>query len=355
MALNCVYTSLCGFVKANSGLKLYENGNFVVRHDNDPNCAKVKLISGGGSGHEPSHIGYIGHGMLTAAICGDIFAAPSMTSILNCILAVGNPNSNFIFIVNNYTGDRLNFGLAKEIASTKHGYKNIKILLVNDDCSIIEENVKKSVGKRGLAGCVLLHKILGAMAELGQHTIEEIFDFGSTLLKNSQLCTLGFTFQSDRNSLRNIEIGKGIHGEPGVSTLNFSENFDTILEILLEKFTMKIMPKSRIILLVNNLGGTSEFLMTLFAETLMNKFEGLFEVERIYIGTFLSSLKQEGISVTLLELDKKRGHEILTYMDYDVNVPCRLFGRRRIMDSDPRFVRVIIRINILVYFYSKPT
>jgi triose/dihydroxyacetone kinase / FAD-AMP lyase (cyclizing) len=263
--------------------------------------------------------------MLHSAICGDIFASPSVDKILNMILLTGDPHSNILLIVKNYTGDRLNFGLALEIAKLSFGYTSIQILLVDDDCSIDESQVQTSVGRRGLAGTVLIHKIAGAMSEQ-KFTREQIYQTCRSLLDNRKLITMGFSFSSTLTSLSNIEIGKGIHGEPGVLTIDKRDNFDEIIEVCYKKFEKHIPPGSHICIMINNLGGTSLHLVNVFTLQLLKKFnESNYKIEKILSGCFLSSLSQEGLSVTLLDVSQNPA-EFLSYLNHAVNVPAGLFA-----------------------------
>lgn len=324
--MNSVNLFLNGFLSIHDGLICYKKNNIIQRINNNKCSKTVKLITGGGSGHEPAHAGYIGYGMLTTVVCGDIFTSPSVTSILNGILLTGDKTTPIILIVMNYTGDRINFGLACEIARTKYGYTNIRTVLVNDDCSIESEKVQKSVGKRGLAGTILLNKILGAMAELG-FDIDECVSFVERILKEEQICTIGFTFTSNpvNLSLSNIELGKGVHGEPGVCTIDECPNFDEIIEKIIEKFLKKIKVGSHIVILFNNLGGTSEFLFNVFAGVFLERITRSYQVTRTFIGTFITSLKQEGVSVSILDIENSTS-SILEYLDFETNIPFNGFG-----------------------------
>ncbi|XP_001848307.2 triokinase/FMN cyclase [Culex quinquefasciatus] len=353
MSLTSVGTSLSGLIAAHNGLQLLTPGcNSVTRLDNDPSDGKVKLLSGGGSGHEPAHAGYVGAGMLSGAICGDIFSSPSVASILDCLrtVAVGRDDARVIFIVKNYTGDRLNFGLAVERARVGLGYgDDVRMLLVDDDCSIERGQVRASVGKRGLAGVVLVHKILGAMAEDGVG-LDEVYGFGEGLVRN--LGTIGFTFRAVGDRLENVEIGKGIHGEPGVYTMPACGDFEGIVEFLLKKLEKCVPKAAEVVLMVNNLGGTSEFLMGIFLKSLLDKAKQSYTVKRTYCGSFLSSLDQAGISVTLLNLGYSP--KLLQYLDYEVSVPSMLFGRKR-CNLPPSAVATVSPMEVLQPTAGVPT
>lgn len=332
--LQNVSTSLAGFVRANNGLRYISDRNCIIRREDQLSKGKVKLISGGGSGHEPAHNGYVGKGMLDAAVCGDVFCSPSATSIVDCLRMVADPDDSVLFIVNNYTGDRLNFGLAVERARSQYGYKRLQILLNDDDCSIMESMTRKSVGKRGLAGCVLLIKMLGAMAELGS-AMDEIVEFGERLLREGFIATFGFTFDVIDGKLHNVELGKGLHGEPGVYKMGQCNGFDSVVYFALDRIAAKIAPYSDndVAVLVNNLGGTSEFTLGVFLSTLLPMLANDYNVKRVYVGNFFTSLNQSGLSITLLNL--KYSDKILQYLNYEVQVASTLFGGPPSYDLPP--------------------
>ena len=153
-----------GIVAASGNLAMLDDARVVVRADFAAlrDAGKVALISGGGSGHEPAHAGYVGAGMLTAAVCGDVFTSPSTDAVLAAIRTVTGP-AGALLIVKNYTGDRLNFGLAAEIARAEG--LDVAMVVVADDVALAEAS--ETAGRRGLAGTVLVHKIAGAVAEAG--------------------------------------------------------------------------------------------------------------------------------------------------------------------------------------------
>lgn len=200
------------------------NHNGVILSSEPPPCdgKAVQLLSGGGSGHEPSHAGWIGHGMLSGAICGGIFASPSVASILAAVRAAAATQQNkettgILLVVKNYTGDRLNFGVACERAN-QEGIL-CRMVIVADDCAL--ERTKGITGARGVAGCVLVHKISGAAAVAGK-SLDEIV----SIVDKLQMGTLGIALDSvtipgsetanDRLDDKTIEIGLGIHGEAGL-------------------------------------------------------------------------------------------------------------------------------------------
>ena len=234
------------------------------------------FFQGGGSGHEPSHAGWIGDGMLSGAICGGIFASPSVGSILAAIRASSatNGNKGILLIVKNYTGDRLNFGMACEKA--KQEGINCHMVIVADDCAL--GRGKGITGARGVAGTVLVHKIAGAAARAGK-SLEEI----STIIEQvkANLGTLGVALNSvtipvakvvnDRLDEATIEIGLGIHGEAGKQQsplLTAKEMARTMVQAIQQHGRVEgkdksvvpmIEPGNELCVLLNNFGGTSNF------------------------------------------------------------------------------------------------
>lgn len=210
----------------------------------------------------------------------------------------------------NYTGDRLNFGLAIEMARNIHNYRNVRMLIVDDDCSI--DNPRQSTGRRGLAGIILVHKISGAMSLKGA-SLNEIHNFCTSLLNEQLIRTIGFAFHHDKsNGLTDIEIGYGIHGEPGSIRLEKEPNFKPIISIMKEKLRLNDV-RSDSVLLFNNLGGTSEYIFYQFVKEFLELVKGSsFNIVRVYAGKFLTSLSKEALSVTIMEVHDPKVLEYLT-------------------------------------------
>jgi dihydroxyacetone kinase len=195
----------------------YPHIKVVVRTDWDR--SKVALVSGGGSGHEPAHAGFVGRGMLTAAVCGDVFASPSVDAVLAGILAVTGA-AGCLLIVKNYTGDRLNFGLAAERARA-FGL-DVSMVIVDDDVAL--PGLPQA---RGVAGTLFVHKIAGALAEEGadleavtkvaRQVIDGVISIGMSL----DTCTVPGSPKEDRIAVGKAELGLGIHGEAGVEQVDF--------------------------------------------------------------------------------------------------------------------------------------
>ncbi|MBB5405789.1 dihydroxyacetone kinase [Paraburkholderia sp. JPY162] len=252
---------LDGLIALNPQLSLLQGGTTVLRADAEAVAARgeVALISGGGSGHEPAHGGYVGHGMLSAAVAGEIFTSPSTDAVLDAIRAVAGP-AGALLIVKNYTGDRFNFGLAAEIARAE-GIP-VEMMIVADDVALSASG--NHAGRRGLAGTVLVHKIAGAAAARGL-PLPEVARIAKEAA--ASLGTMGVALTSCTVPAagkpgfelgdREIEWGLGIHGEPGVSR-GALEPADAMVGKLLAKIIddLALQAGERVALLVNNLGGT---------------------------------------------------------------------------------------------------
>lgn len=254
---------------ASSGGKLarldgYPHIRVVLRNDWDK--SKVALVSGGGSGHEPAHAGFVGQGMLTAAVCGDVFASPSVDAVLAGILAVTG-QAGCLLIVKNYTGDRLNFGLAAERARA-FGL-DVTMVVVDDDIALPE-----LPRARGVAGTLFVHKIAGALADQGA-SLQEITKvvahiISSTLTIGMSLdtCTVPGSPKEDRIPKGKAELGLGIHGEAGVEQIDFG-GAKAAMEAVTKKLSAAMQDQPYVALL-NNLGATSVLEMSILAKELAN-------------------------------------------------------------------------------------
>lgn len=272
----------------------------VVRNDWDK--SNVALISGGGSGHEPAHVGFVGKGMLTAAVCGDIFASPSVDAVLTAIINVTG-EAGCLLIVKNYTGDRLNFGLAAEKAK-KLGYQ-VELVMVKDDISLPD-----NPQPRGIAGTALVHKVAGYAAEQGQ-SLQEVTRLATQAIEATHSIGLAFSSchipgeaRDERVGAGNSELGMGIHGEPGVSTLK-TQNSREIVAIVTKKLAEKLPADKKVALLLNNLGGFSALEMAVLArETLTSPF-GKQVTHLVGPATLVSALDMKGFSLSTIVLDQQ--------------------------------------------------
>ncbi|MEH4661403.1 dihydroxyacetone kinase subunit DhaK [Phytobacter diazotrophicus] len=271
----------------------------VARADWDK--SRVAVISGGGSGHEPAHAGFVGKGMLTAAVCGDVFASPSVDAVLNAIVAVTG-DRGCLLIVKNYTGDRLNFGLAAEKAK-RYGLK-VEMVIVADDIALPDNKQP-----RGIAGTALVHKIAGYAAEQGK-SLSEVRDIARQASESvwslglaMETCNLpGSSDEDDRIQRGQVELGLGIHGEPGASTVD-SHNSQKLIETLVAPLKAQA-GDDRVAVLINNLGGVSALEMALLTKELAHS--ALKDQIAYLIGPapLVSSLDMKGFSLSLLRLNE---------------------------------------------------
>ncbi|EPV8384735.1 dihydroxyacetone kinase subunit DhaK [Enterobacter cloacae] len=270
----------------------------VARSDWDK--SRVAVISGGGSGHEPAHAGFVGKGMLTAAVCGDLFASPSVDAVLNAIVAVTG-DRGCLLIVKNYTGDRLNFGLAAEKAK-RYGLK-VEMVIVADDIALPDNKQP-----RGIAGTALVHKIAGYAAEHGK-SLSEVRNIAQQACDNlwslgvaMQTCNLpGSDEEEGRIKQGHVELGLGIHGEPGASVVD-TQNSKAIIDTLVTPLKAKA-GDGRFAVLINNLGGVSALEMALLTKELAHS--ALKDNLAYLIGPapLVSALDMKGFSLTLLKLN----------------------------------------------------
>lgn len=300
-----------GLVSLDPGLALLAEEQVILRQ---PLAAAsdrpVAVISGGGSGHEPAHAGYVGEGMLTAAVAGDVFTSPSVDAVLAAIRAAAGP-AGALLVVKNYTGDRLNFGLAAELARSE-GIP-VETVLVADDAAL--RHTVALDKRRGIAGTVLIHKLAGAAAAAGRSLAEvaALARAASADLRSMGValgaCTVpavghpGFQLADDE-----VEWGLGIHGEQGVERgprLGADATVARLLDTLIEDGGYAA--GTRLALLVNGLGATPPLELALVARAALSQLRqrGLV-VERAWTGTFLSALDMPGCSLSLLPVDEAR-------------------------------------------------
>jgi ATP-dependent dihydroxyacetone kinase len=297
-----VSEAIDGLVAASGGrlarLDGYPHTRVVVRKDWDK--SKVALVSGGGAGHEPAHAGFVGNGMLTAAVCGDVFASPSVDAVLAGILAVTGPKG-CLLIVKNYTGDRLNFGLAAERARNL-GLK-IGMVIVDDDIALPD-----LAQPRGIAGTLFVHKIAGALAESGAD-LETVAGHARAAI--SRIKTIGLSLDTCKvpgspKELRipegTAELGLGIHGEPGAEQVAFSGATDAVDKVV-ARLADAIDAKPQVAL-VNNLGGVSVLEMTVLMHALSRSKVAETISHVVGPASLMTSLDMRGFSVSLFQADE---------------------------------------------------
>jgi len=314
-----------GLVDSSAHLALLESENIVVpRTLAEPSQRPVAVISGGGSGHEPAHAGYVGPGLLSAAVAGDVFTSPSVDAILSAILVTAGP-AGALLVVKNYTGDRLNFGLAAELARERN--IPVEIVVVADDVSL--QGMVPVERRRGIAGTILVHKVAGAAAAQGLSLSEVAALAGraAALLASMGVglsaCTVpsagvpGFMLDEAE-----IEFGLGIHGEKGVrrAPAQSADNIvDELLRHILADFAQRgLNTDAGVVLLVNGLGGTPPMELQIVAR---HALAGLRErgivVQRIWVGNYMTALEMAGCSLTLMAVDS----QLLTLLDAPANAP----------------------------------
>jgi dihydroxyacetone kinase len=271
----------------------YPHIRVVLRSDWDR--SKVAIVSGGGSGHEPAHVGFVGRGMLTAAVCGDVFASPSVDAVLAGILAVTGP-AGCLLIVKNYTGDRLNFGLAAERARA-FGL-NVSMVIVGDDIALPD-----LPQARGVAGTLFVHKIAGALAEEGadldtvtaaaRRVIAGTRSIGMSL----DTCRVPGTPKEDRIPEGKAELGLGIHGEAGVEQVDFA-GARAAVATMAERLSA-VMGEGPHVALINNLGGAPVLEMSVLAHDLLGSAIGGRITHAIGPAPLMTSLDMQGFSVSV--------------------------------------------------------
>ncbi|MCH3971763.1 MAG: dihydroxyacetone kinase subunit DhaK [Oscillospiraceae bacterium] len=294
-----------GMVKAYPEyLRQLPGGNVVVRAKKKE--GKVALISGGGSGHEPAHGGYVGTGMLDAAVPGPVFTSPTPDQIYEGIKAIAT-NKGVLMVVKNYTGDVMNFEMAEEMAQADG--ISVKHVVTNDDVAVKDSLF--TVGRRGVAGTVFVHKIAGAKAEDGgtldevQETAQKVIDNVRTMGVAISPCTVPAAgkpgFELPENEM---EVGIGIHGEPGTHREPIKKA-DEIVDILLDHILADLdYTRHEVAVMVNGSGGTP--LMELFI--INNHVHDVLEskgihIYRTFVGNFMTSIEMQGFSLALLRLD----------------------------------------------------
>ena len=292
----------------------FMNGDMVERLDGfdviarkSPKTGKVGLISGGGSGHEPSHAGFVGDGMLSAAIAGAVFTSPTPDQILEAIKAA-NEGQGVFMVIKNYSGDVMNFEMAQEMAEMED--IPVQSVVVDDDIAV--EDSLYTQGRRGVAGTIFVHKILGNAARAGK-SLDEIKAMADKLVPNIKTIGValsgatvpevgkpGFVLADDE-----MEYGVGIHGEPGYRREKMQPSRELAKELtgkLLADFDAK--PGEKYALLVNGLGATPLMEQYIFANDVQKilKDKGL-EIPFKKIGNYMTSIDMAGLSLTLLKLE----------------------------------------------------
>ena len=324
-----VYDMCHGLSLAHPELEFVEKFKIVKKKDIDDN--KVSLISGGGSGHEPAHAGFVGKGMIDCAVCGDVFASPSQVQVYNAIKKCAT-DKGVLLVIKNYSGDCMNFNNA--MADAQDDGIKVDAVYVNDDIAV--KDSLYTVGRRGVAGTVLVHKCAGAAAEQGKE-LDEVKRVANKVIDNVR--SFGFAFTSCTVPAAGhptfeigddeMEFGVGIHGEPGryrekidYSTGTFADDLARrILTDLEEDLGLKA--GEDVVLLINGFGGTplQELYLLNNSVTKAITADGI-NVHRTIVGNFMTSIDMAGASISVLRVDS----ELKALVDYPVSTPALTWG-----------------------------
>ncbi|MDD4207938.1 MAG: dihydroxyacetone kinase subunit DhaK [Mesotoga sp.] len=301
-----VVIEMCqGMVKAFPD-NLALNEEFMVISRKNPDKNKVILISGGGSGHEPAHAGFVGKGMLDAAVCGDVFASPSVIQVFNAIKH-NHSEQGVLLVIKNYSGDVMNFESAAAMAEDYD--IRVDSVCVNDDISI-----EKMEDRRGVAGTIFVHKIAGALAERGA-SLRQVKEISQRVIDNVR--TMGIALTSCTVPARGkptfdleedkIEVGVGIHGEAGIfreRLLSAKETAELIIERILSE--LSVSKEEEVAVLINGFGGTplqELFILNNEVASILNS-KGI-AVAKTLVGNYMTSIDMEGGSISVLKLDEQ--------------------------------------------------
>jgi len=306
---NIVDEMLNGMVKAHPEYVERVAGTDVVARTGAKKTDKVALISGGGSGHEPAHGGYVGRGMLDAAVAGAVFTSPTPDQVYEAIHAV-DAGKGVLLIIKNYTGDVMNFEMAADMARDED--IEVDQVIVADDVAV--ENSTWTTGRRGIAGTIFVHKIAGAAAEEGR-SLADVKAVAEKVIANVRSmgmavapCTVpavgrpSFELEEDE-----VEIGIGIHGEPGTHREKISDanaTADTLLDKILAEGIYG--EGDEVAVMINGMGGTPLMELYLINDHVADVLAGKgIKVAKTLVGNFMTSLDMEGFSITLLKLDEE--------------------------------------------------
>ncbi len=320
-----VYDMCHGLAKAHPKLEFVEKFKIVKKKEINPD--KVSLISGGGSGHEPAHAGFVGKGMLDCAVCGDVFASPSQIQVYNAIKECAT-DKGVLLIIKNYSGDCMNFNNAAELAKEEDGIK-VDAVYVNDDIAV--KDSLYTVGRRGVAGTVFVHKIAGAAAEQGK-SLEEVKAVANRTIENVR--SFGFALSSCTPPAKGtpifeigedeIEFGVGIHGEPGRKTEKL-QTADQLAKRIVKDLLDDLGAKKgdEVALLINGFGATPLMELYLFNNSVSNELEKAgISIHKTLVGNYMTSIDMAGASVTILKVDS----ELKSLIDYPVSAPALSWG-----------------------------
>lgn len=321
-----VSESLAGMYSAHSDLiRLLPDVHAVVRKCAP--CEKVALVSGGGSGHEPMHGGFVGFGMLDAACPGEVFTSPTPDQMYAAAKAVDG-GKGILFLVKNYTGDVMNFQMAADMLAGE-GIK-VEQVVVNDDVAV--KDSLYTAGRRGVGGTVLIEKIVGAFAQCGASLAEakELAEFCNANVRSMGMALTSCTVPAAGRPTFDLpademELGIGIHGEPGrerVKVRSAAEIVEYMAGAVVDDLPFRA--GDEVLAFVNGMGGTPLIELYIVYENLKRFLDGKgIRIERNLVGNYITSLDMQGCSITLLKLDS----HLKALWDYPVRTPALRWGR----------------------------
>jgi len=304
-----VEESIEGLVKSHPGVYSFapDNKRVITRTTKASN--KVGIVAGGGSGHLPVFTGYVGKGFLDACAIGSVFASPSVEQMVSAIKNADNGNG-VLCVIGNYGGDVMNFEMACEMVETE-GIKTKKVIVADD---IASASVEEKSKRRGIAGMIFVFKNAGAIAETGA-SLEDVFKLASET--NNNIRTLGValspcilpeagkpTFEISDDE---IEIGMGIHGEPGIKREKL-RNADPLIDDLCKRILndFKLNDKNQVCVMINSLGATPLEELYIISKRVHENFSKLkIEISKTYVGRYATSMEMAGMSITILKLNDK--------------------------------------------------
>jgi len=327
-----VTEAIDGLLSGSSGRHLarldgYPHIKVVIRKDWDR--SKVAVVSGGGAGHEPAHAGFVGRGMLAGAVSGEVFASPSVDAVLACILSVTG-EGGCLLIVKNYTGDRLNFGLAAEKA--KQLGCQVEMVIVSDDIAI-----PAAAKPRGIAGTLFVHKIAGHLAEAGSdlRTVKEAAQDVAGAIRSLGVslsaCTIPGQKMAGRLGEGEAELGLGIHGEAGAAVIE-ARSVKHIVDLMADQLSARLgSGESRLGLLVNNLGSVTPMEMGVIVNEVLHSRLGQ-QIELVFgPAPLMTSLDMNGFSLSLVELNDARRQALLSPVEATAWLPGRRLEPKMIL------------------------
>lgn len=289
----------------------------VMRADEDSMAGKVGIVSGGGSGHEPAHAGFVGKGMLSGAVCGQVFTSPTPDQIYEAIKQADHGKGVFL-VVKNYSGDVMNFDMAKDLAEVDD--IQTKTIVVDDDIAV--EDSLFTQGKRGVAGTVLMHKVLGAAADQGA-SLDDLDKLAQAVLPNIKTIGIalhaatvpevgkpGFELKDDE-----IEYGVGIHSEPGYKREKIKSSKEMAGELVVQiDKSLQLDNSKKYAVMVNGMGATPLMEQYIFSHDLLDllKDKGI-DPSFMKVGNYMTSIDMAGLSLTVFEIKEDKWLDYLNY------------------------------------------